>query len=367
MTKANHLTVACRSAYVVAILGLFLWFSGCSTSTPEVKPVTDAGDADVPTEIIWSIKAIHPEGSFMDVKALDQEGNIYDVKAIQYTDQRHLMDIKALMGAERWPVKMLMSEDRYAPVKAIGGDGTIYDIKALTPEGGKLDVKGVGRSGNIIHLKAISSEGSLYGIKAISPEGQLNDVKGVKMSKEGRESVVSGVDVHAHIKALPQAGCVGDHDIWHVKAIHPEGRTLDVKAIDNEGHIYDVKAIQDSDQRHLMDVKAFIGGREVPVKILVSDDRYAPVKAIGSDGAIYDIKALTAEGVQLDVKGVSRSGNILHIKAISSDGAFYGIKAISPEGEMNDVKGVKMSDEDREAVVNGVEVHAHIKALPQTN
>ena len=45
-----------------------------------------------------------------------------------------------------------------------------------------------------------------------------------------------------------------------------------------------------------MDIKALMGGKKVPVKILVSTDEYAPVKAIGSDGTIYDIKALTPEG-----------------------------------------------------------------------
>jgi hypothetical protein len=152
--------------------------------------------------------------------------------------------------------------------------------------------------------------------------------------------------------------------IWHVKAIHPEGRTIDVKALDAEGNIYDVKAIRDTGQRQMMDVKAFVRGEKIPVKILVSNDKYAPVKAIGSDGTIYDIKALEND-LKLDVKGVSRSGNIIHIKAINPKGEFYGIKALSPEGQLNDVKGIKMSAESIEGVINGVEVHAHIKAIPQ--
>ena len=173
------------------------------------------------------------------------------------------------------------------------------------------------------------------------------------------------MEVHAHIKALPQAQRVTGPGIWHVKAIHPEGWTLDVKALDSEGNIFDIKAIQDAGQRQLMDVKALMEGKKAPVKILVSDDGYAPVKALGEDGTVYDIKALTPEGDRLDVKGVKRSGNITHIKAIGSDGAFYGIKAISPDGMLNDVKGVKMMEADQEAVINGVKVHAHIKALPQ--
>ena len=179
------------------------------------------------------------------------------------------------------------------------------------------------------------------------------------------EATVNGVEVHAHIKALPQAVRVGGTGIWHIKAIHPEGHTLDVKALDADGNIFDIKAIQDAGQWQLMDVKALMEGKKAPVKILVSDDAYAPVKALGDDGTIYDIKALTPEGERLDVKGVKRSGNITHIKAINTAGDFYGIKAISPDGMLNDVKGVKMLETEQEATINGVKVHAHIKALPQ--
>jgi len=376
MKKINNFTLPFRSIGVASILGFFTLLFGCTGPAPESRSDMNKDDSEINEgkvmpnsiqEIIWNIKAIHPEGRTIDVKALDKEGNIYDVKAIQDSDQRQLLDIKAFFGGNKLPVKILVSDDEYAPVKAIGDDGTIYDIKALPPEGGKLDVKGVRRSGNIIHIKAISTEGAFYGIKAISPEGQLNDVKGVKMTTEDIELIVNGVEVQAHIKALPQDGCVSDNSVWNIKAIHPEGRTIDIKALDKEGNIYDVKAIQDSDQRQLLDIKAFFGGQILPVKILVSDDEYAPVKAIGDDGTIYDIKALPPEGGKLDVKGVRRSGNIIHIKAISTEGAFYGIKAISPEGQLNDVKGVKMTKENTELLVNGVEVQAHIKALPQIN
>jgi len=356
-------------AKILFISALLTTSIGCKEKgeAPEEKsqPEVTREIQEVTQQYLWHVKAIHPEGRFLDVKALDREGNIYDVKAIQDSDQRQVMDIKALMGGKKVPVKILVSTDEYAPVKAIGEDGTIYDIKALTPEGERLDVKGVSRAGNIIDIKAINDEGTFYGIKAISPEGQLNDVKGVKMFSNDQEATVNGVEVHAHIKALPQAIRVGGTGIWHIKAIHPEGRTLDVKALDAEGNIYDIKAIQDYGQRQLMDVKALMEGKKAPVKILVSADAYAPVKALGEDGTIYDIKALTPEGERLDVKGVKRSGNITHIKAIGQDGDFYGIKAISPDGMLNDVKGVKMMETDEEATINGVKVHAHIKALPQ--
>ncbi len=367
MKKANYLILALQLVGMLVVFVLFSLLAACTEQAPEMKSEPIEAKTDLAKEIIWHIKALHPEGRTIDVKALDKDGNVYDVKAIQDTEQKQLMDIKALVGEKRLPVKILVSEDQYAPIKAITDDGTLYDIKAITPEGDKLDVKGVNRSGNILDIKAIDGEGIFYGIKAISPAGQLNDVKGVKMMKEPLESIVNGVEVLAHVKSLPQIGAVKGSAVWHVKAFHPEGKAIDVKAIDKDGNIYAVKAIQDFEQRHLMDIKALMGEQELPVKMLVSDDQYAPVKAIGSGGTIYDIKAITSEGDKLDVKGVNRSGNIIDIKAIDKTGAFYGVKAISPDGELNDVKGVKMVKERLELKLNGVEVHAHIKALPQVN
>ena len=153
--------------------------------------------------------------------------------------------------------------------------------------------------------------------------------------------------------------------IWHVKAYHPDVKLLDVKAIDKEGNIYDVKAIQNSDQTSIMDVKAFVKGKQLPVKILISEDQYLPVKAIDTDGTIIDIMALTTDGHQLEIKGVGQSGNIIHIKAIDTDGAFYNIEAISPKGWINDVKGIKMFKEPIEATINGVDVYSHVKSIPQ--
>lgn len=153
--------------------------------------------------------------------------------------------------------------------------------------------------------------------------------------------------------------------IWHVKAIDSDGTLLDVKAIDGAGQIHNVKAIQQSGNRHVLDIKAFVDGEVLPVKVLQSDQWPGPVKAIASDGTILDIKALTPEGDHLDVKAVSQSGSILDIKAISPEGRFLGIKAISPDGHVYDIKGMKMLDEPVEQTIGGVEVRAHIKALPQ--
>ncbi len=77
--------------------------------------------------------------------------------------------------------------------------------------------------------------------------------------------------------------------IWHIKAIHPEGRLIDIKAIDKDGDIYDVKAVQNTAQRSFIDVKALVGDKELPVKVLVSGDKYTRVKALADDGSVYDM------------------------------------------------------------------------------
>lgn len=157
---------------------------------------------------------------------------------------------------------------------------------------------------------------------------------------------------------------VADDTIWHVKAVHPKGYLLDIKAIDADGKQYDIKAIQQDDNVHMLDVKAIVNGRRQPVKVVVSDDRYAPVQAIDVAGNNLDLKALTPEGRQLDVKGVRRTGSIIHIKVLGIGGRFFGVKAIAPDGRMYDVKGIKMTKARSEMVIGTVQIHAHVKALP---
>jgi len=193
-----------RIAY---FLILFMFMTGCNDDKKEINLAKDltGQETNSSTEVIWHIKAIHPDGKLLDVKAIGEDGTKYDVKAIQDDNQRSILDIKAFVNGKRLPVKMLVSEDKYLPVKAIGNDGTIINIKAITADGNILDVKGVSQSGNIINIKAVSKEGNFYGIKAISPIGWVNDVKGVKMEKGTIEGVVNGVDIYAHIKALTQS------------------------------------------------------------------------------------------------------------------------------------------------------------------
>ena len=102
--------------------------------------------------------------------------------------------------------------------------------------------------------------------------------------------------------------------IWHVKAMRPNGNIYHIKAIDKDGNIHPVKAIQDSDQTQLLGVKAFVNGKELPIKLIVKeDDRYYPLKAIDAEGNLINIKALTDENEILDVKGVSKTGNIVRV------------------------------------------------------
>ena len=153
--------------------------------------------------------------------------------------------------------------------------------------------------------------------------------------------------------------------IWHIKAIHPDGYTLEVKAFDKDGAIYDVKALEDVEQRYIMDVTAFKGTKKLPVKVLVSEAEYKPVAAIDEQGKTYEIRALNRDGTFMTVKGVRSSGYIIHIKAVDEKGEYLGVKAISPSGNLKDVKGIKMYDKRVEVNLHGVDVHAHVVALPQ--
>ena len=155
---------------------------------------------------------------------------------------------------------------------------------------------------------------------------------------------------------------------WNVKAILPDGQSLDVKVFNSAGEPFDIKAIQNSDQDNLLDVKAFIEGEKLPVKILVSKNQFTPVVAITKKGNAYKLKAITPEGEELQVIGVVRFGNIVVMKAVTKKGKFYGVKAISPTGQLNDIKGVKVNFQDREMSLKGHDIYAHVKAMhPSAN
>lgn len=186
----------------------------------------------------------------------------------------------------------------------------------------------------------------------------------IKSRMFGAMCVAAGIMAGAVVCA-PSA--TAEDTIWHIKAVHPKGYLLDIKAVDAEGKRYDVKAIQRDGNVHMLDVKTFVDGKEHPVKVVVSEDRYAPIRALDIHGQHLDIVAITPEGKSLEVKGVRRTGSIIHIKVIGIGGRFFGVKAIAPDGRLYDVKGVKMVKDNTELLIGAVKVHAHVKALPPTH
>jgi hypothetical protein len=372
--------------YYLFILGFIFSVSACKDEPSKKeteKPVIE--EVEKVKEIYWNVKAIYPDGKSLDVMAFDGSGKSYAIMAVQDSDQDIFLDVKAIAEGEKLPVKMLESEEQFVPVKAINVEGKEYDVKALTEEGERLDIKGIRRFGNIIIMKAITKEGKYIGVKAISPDGQKNDVKGIKLNRGEREMKLKGVGVHAHIKATRPT--VNEDKfkmykkspinkkrkyktdfkriIWKVKAVTADGKNLAVKAIDSEGNQLDVDATQDSEQHSFMNVKVFIDGYELPVKILQSEDKYAPISAIGAKGDIYEIKAISEDNVQFDIAGVSRSGNIVNVKAINNNGEFLDVKAFAPDGKVNYINGIKLFDKEVEMRIQGHPIYAHVKALNQ--
>lgn len=162
-------------------------------------------ETEKPVEIYWNVKAYNPDWGLLKVKAIDKEGNIYDIKAIQDSDDTSLLNVKALVNGEKVAVKLIVKQnDRLYPVKAIMSDGTILDVKAIDEDGEIIDVKGFSKTGNIVHIRAIRPQPIMYTIIAVAPNGKVNDVKGIKMMTDEVETVLHGVKVFAHIKALPQ-------------------------------------------------------------------------------------------------------------------------------------------------------------------
>jgi len=163
-------------------------------------------ETNTPSEIFWNVKAYSPTWGLLDVKAIDKDGTIYDIKAIQDSDDTSILNVKALVNGERLPVKLIVkNSDPLYPLKAITHDGTLLDVKALDPDGEIIAVKGFSKSGNIVHIRAIRPQNIMYNIIAVSPDGKVNTVKGVKLMDEEVETVINGVKVFAHVKALTQS------------------------------------------------------------------------------------------------------------------------------------------------------------------
>lgn len=384
MKNSNHSLIS-STGYYLFILGFIFLVTACKNE-PSKEKTSDTKTEEIVkvNYIYWNVKAILPDGKNLDVKAFDSEGKSFDIMAVQDSDQDIFLDVKAIVGDEKLPVKMLVSDEQFAPVAVVTNNGNTYDLKAITAEGEKLDIKGIRRYGNIVIMKAMTKKGKYFEVKAISPDGQQNDVKGIKINRAEREMTLKGVSVHAHVKAMHPAANEKDFKmfkksktnkkridntdfkriVWNVKAITADGKNMDVKAIDPEGNMFDVIATQDSEQHSFLNIKTFVEGYELPVKIMQSEDQYAPVSAINTNGIIYEIKAI-ANDVQYDIKGVSRSGNIINVKAVNENGEFLDVKAFAPDKKINHVKGIKIFDREVELKVQGHPVYAHLKALNQ--
>ncbi len=194
------------SSFINLFVLFLLGFSFVNAQVLDKDPTdNNKPETELPPDILWNVKAYLKDSKLVKIKAIDKDGNMYDVKAIQSFDDTSILDVKAFVNGEELPIKLIVKEnDMYYPLKAIANDGTLLDIKAITETGELLPIKGVGKSGNVVHIRAISEDSSFYSVFAISPDNRVNDVKGVKMLKTTVETIINGVEVFAHVKALRQ-------------------------------------------------------------------------------------------------------------------------------------------------------------------
>ncbi len=190
----------------LSVLLLILISGGLSAQVlDQDREKLDKPETATPVEIYWNVKAYSSTWGLLKVKAIDKDGNIHDVKAIQDSDDTSILNVKALVDGQRLPIKLIVKKnDKLYPVKAIAQDGSILDIKAITDDGEIIDVKGFSRSGNIVHIRAISPQPIMYSVIAVAPDGRVNHVKGIKMMEDEVETIINGVEVFAHVKALTQ-------------------------------------------------------------------------------------------------------------------------------------------------------------------
>ena len=73
-----------------------------SAKAQNQQPMTDS-IKKIAQDVIWHVKALHPDGYTMDLKAIDEQHNKYDIKALENSNQRYIMDVKAFVGKEMFP------------------------------------------------------------------------------------------------------------------------------------------------------------------------------------------------------------------------------------------------------------------------
>ena len=102
MEKMHSLIAVIRKIQIVTIIGLLALLVGCTKSTPkEIQSLNEnVVESKISEETLWHVKAIHPEGRFLDIKAVDAYGNTFDINATQDPNQKSCMDIKAFVSGK---------------------------------------------------------------------------------------------------------------------------------------------------------------------------------------------------------------------------------------------------------------------------
>ena len=158
-------------------------------------------------------------------------------------------------------------------------------------------------------------------------------------------------------------------DLGLVKGLSHQQETFHaIKAIKN-GTQYDVNVIIDKSCDGSRDicihsVRAFIDGKETPVKV-VSEENGArlTIKAITGKGELVDIKGIDKAGKLVDLKVFYKPGSQAHnIKLVHQDGTITATKGFDKNGEIYHIKALTIS-EGGTRTVNGVDYFGDVKAI----
>ena len=160
------------------------------------------------------------------------------------------------------------------------------------------------------------------------------------------------------------------NELGIVKGLSHQQETLyDIKAIKNDGTQYNVNVIIDKSCDGSRDicihsVRAFIDGKETPVKV-VSEENGArlTIKAITGKGELVDIKGIDKAGKLVDLKVFYKPGSQAHnIKLVHQDGTITATKGFDKNGEIYHIKALTIS-EGGTRTVNGVDYFGDVKAI----
>ena len=98
MKKIHFLCRSVRALPTILVFVLVVLSVGCMKNTPKEQPQDKI--VATTTETLWHVKAITPEGKFLDIKAVDAFGSTFEVKAIEKNGQTNFMDIKAYVSGK---------------------------------------------------------------------------------------------------------------------------------------------------------------------------------------------------------------------------------------------------------------------------